>query len=243
MSTLVLLRHGQSVWNRDKRFAGWSDVELSARGVEQARKAGELLRAKGYEPDVCFTSFLRRAAETLRIVLKVMRLEHVPVHRSWRLNERHYGALQGLAHREAHRRFGTRSVLAWQRQFGARPPLVEVGDERFPGNDPAYAAIDPGALPRGESLEDTTARLLPCWKEEIAPEIRRGRRVFIVAHGNSLRALIAHLEQIAPARVPVLHVPTGQPLVYEMDGDARPLRRFYLRRGPRVLQWAVAAWR
>jgi 2,3-bisphosphoglycerate-dependent phosphoglycerate mutase len=243
MSTLVLLRHGQSVWNRDKRFAGWSDIELSPRGVLQARQAGELLRAKGYEPDICFTSLLRRAAETLRILLKAMGCEHVPVRRSWRLNERHYGALQGLTHREAHRRFGTRRVLAWQRQFSSPPPLVGGDDERFPGNDPAYAAIDPDALPRGESLEDTTARLLPCWNEEIAPEVRLGRRVLVVAHGNSLRALIAHLDSIAPARVPLLHVPTGQPLVYEMDADARPLRSFYLRRGPRVLQWALAAWR
>jgi 2,3-bisphosphoglycerate-dependent phosphoglycerate mutase len=238
MSSLILLRHGQSEWNRERRFTGWRDVPLNGRGAEQARRAGRRVAEGGFTIDVSFTSLLRRAGETLRIVLETMRLEDVPVHRSWRLNERHYGALEGLGHLRAHLKFGPKQVLLWQRHYTVRPPAVGVDDSRFPGNDPLYAGIDPTELPRGESLADTMERLLPYWEESIVPEIRAGKNVLVVAHGNSLRALITHLDGLPEASVPALHVPTGEPLVYEMDAAAKPLRHSYLRRAPRFLEWA-----
>jgi 2,3-bisphosphoglycerate-dependent phosphoglycerate mutase len=243
MSSLILLRHGQSEWNRDKRFTGWRDVELNSRGVEQARRAGMLLARNGLTPDVCFTSLLRRASETLRIVLETMGAADVPVRPTWRLNERHYGALEGLGHVEAHLKFGPKQVLLWQRHYSVRPPAVEADDPRFPGNDPAYADIDPAVLPRGESLEDTMKRLLPYWEESIVPEIRAGKNVLIVAHGNSLRALMAHLDALSAAAVATLRVPTGEPIVYEMDAGAKPIRHAFLRRGPRLLEWVGNVWR
>ena len=238
MSSLILLRHGQSEWNRDGRFTGWRDVDLNSRGMEQARRAGALLVRNGLTPDVCFTSLLKRATETLRIVLETMGAEGVPIHRSWRLNERHYGVLEGLGHVEAHLKFGPKQVLLWQRHYAVRPPEVDEHDPRFPANDPVYADVDPAMLPRGESLEDTMNRLLPYWRESIVPEIRAGRNILIVAHGNSLRALITHLDAVPEAVVATLHVPTGEPLVYEMDAEAKPIRHAYLRRGPRLLEWA-----
>jgi 2,3-bisphosphoglycerate-dependent phosphoglycerate mutase len=238
MSSLILLRHGQSEWNRDRRFTGWRDVDLNSRGAEQARGAAVLMARSGFIPDVCFTSLLRRATETLRIVLERLGAVGVPVHQTWRLNERHYGALEGLGHVEAHLKFGPRQVLLWQRHYSVRPPEVDANDPRFPANDPVYAGVDPAVLPRGESLEDTMKRLLPYWEESIVPEIRAGRNVLIVAHGNSLRALITHLDALPESVVSTLHVPTGEPLVYEMDGEAKAIRHAYLRRGPRLLEWA-----
>jgi 2,3-bisphosphoglycerate-dependent phosphoglycerate mutase len=238
MPSLILLRHGQSEWNREKRFTGWRDVDLNPRGVEQARRAGLRLARDGFRPDVCFTSLLRRATETLRVVLEAMGAADVPVHRSWRLNERHYGALEGLGHVEAHLKFGPKQVLAWQRHYTVRPPAVEATDPRFPANDPLYADVDPAALPRGESLEDTKERLLPYWEESIVPMLRAGRNALVVAHGNTLRALIMHLDGMSATAVTTLHVPTCEPLVYELDAGARPIRHFYLRRAPRLLAWA-----
>jgi 2,3-bisphosphoglycerate-dependent phosphoglycerate mutase len=238
MSSLILLRHGQSEWNREKRFTGWRDVPLNRRGIQQARRAGTLLARSGFTVDVCFTSLLRRATETQRVVLESMGAEGVPVHRSWRLNERHYGALEGLGHVEAHLKFGPKQVLLWQRHYSARPPAVESDDPRFPGNDPIYAEVDPVALPRGESLEDTMKRLLPYWEASIVPAIREGKNVLVVAHGNSLRALVTHLDRLPETAVMTLHVPTGEPLVYRMDANARPLGHSYLRRSPRFIEWA-----
>lgn len=238
MSLLILLRHGQSEWNRERRFTGWRDVPLNRRGVVQAQRAGRLLAGCGFGIDVCFTSLLRRADETLRVVLATMALENVRVERSWRLNERHYGALEGLRHVEAHLKFGPKQVLLWQRHYTVRPPLVDVDDPRFPGNDELYAGIDANLLPRGESLADTMARLLPYWEGSILPELRAQRNVLIVAHGNSLRALITHLDGLPETAVPALHVPTGEPLVYELDAEGTPLRHHFLRRAPRFLDWA-----
>jgi 2,3-bisphosphoglycerate-dependent phosphoglycerate mutase len=226
------------VWNRDKRFTGWTDIELSSRGSAQARAAGRLLAAQGYRFDLCFTSWLERASETLRLVLEAMGCPEVPVERSWRLNERHYGALQGLSHWEAVRRYGARRMLAWQKGFAVPPPPLDRADPRFPGHDPRYAGIDAAELPVSESLRDTHARLLPCWREAIAPALSHGKRVLVVAHRNSLRVLMAEIEGLGEAEVLRLRVPTGRPLVYELDADLRPLRHRFLRRGAGLWQRA-----
>lgn len=226
---LVLLRHGQSVWNRERRFTGWADVELTPRGRAEARAVGRLLRARGFVFDLGVTSCLSRAGETLRLVLAEMGLDRIPIQRSWRLNERHYGALQGLCWHEAVRMYGVTQVLRWQRQFTARPPALDPTDPRFPGHDPRYAALAPAVLPRSESLLDTLERLLPYWHDTLVPVLRQGKRVLVVAHGNSLRGLRKYLEHLSATRLLCMTVPTATPLVYDLDDAARPLCRYVLR--------------
>jgi 2,3-bisphosphoglycerate-dependent phosphoglycerate mutase len=241
--TLTLLRHGESLWNRDKRFTGWTDVGLTPRGVAEARRAGELLAANGFAFDACYTSWLQRAAETLRLALEAMDGVEVPVHASWRLNERHYGALQGLSRWEAVRTYGARQMLIWQREFAARPPALEPADQRCPQHDPRYAALRDVELPRTESLADTLARVLPLWRDAIVPDLQVGRRVLVVAHHNTLRALVKHLDGIADADVIGVRIPTARPLVYELDEALRPVRHYPVKRAPRRWGWAAAIGR
>ncbi|MBI2748106.1 MAG: 2,3-diphosphoglycerate-dependent phosphoglycerate mutase [Burkholderiales bacterium] len=228
MHRLVLLRHGESDWNRENRFTGWTDVDLSARGVEEARTAGRLLRAQGYGFEIAFTSVLRRAIRTLWLVLEEMELTWLPVENSWRLNERHYGALQGLNKAETAARFGERQVLAWRRSYDTPPPALEPSDPRHAANDPRYAGLAPSEMPRTECLKDTVARVIPYWDSAIAPAIRSGKRVLVCAHGNSLRGLVKFLDDISDADIVELNIPTGIPLVYELDERLRPLGHYYL---------------
>lgn len=228
MYKLVLLRHGESDWNRENRFTGWTDVDLSARGVEEARAGGRLLRSEGYEFDLAFTSVLRRAIRTLWIALEEMDRMWIPVRHSWRLNERHYGALQGLDKAETAAKFGEQQVLVWRRSYDTPPPPLTRDDPRFAGGDPRYAELDPGALPLTECLKDTVARVLPFWNEAIAPAVRSGKRVVIAAHGNSLRALVKYLDGVSDADIVGMNIPTGVPLVYELDTQLKPLRHAYL---------------
>ena len=240
MSTLVLLRHGESDWNRENRFTGWTDVDLSEIGIAEAHEAGRLLREGGFDFDLAFTSVLRRAIRTLWIGLEELDRMWLPVVHSWRLNERHYGALQGLNKAETAAEYGDAQVHLWRRSYDVPPPPLPVGDEREPGRDRRYADLDPGDLPRSESLKDTVARFLPAWHEQIVPEIRAGRRVLIAAHGNSLRALVKYLDGISDEEIPALNIPTGVPLVYELDADQRPVRHYYLG-DPARIEAAVAA--
>ncbi len=228
MNRLVLLRHGESKWNRENRFTGWTDVDLTDKGVEEAKQAGRDLQAAGFGFDVAFTSLQKRAIRTLWLVLDEMDLMWIPVHRSWRLNERHYGALQGLNKAETATKYGDEQVLKWRRSYEEPPPPVDENDPRFPGNDPRYRDLDKGELPRSECLKDTVARVLPYWNEVIAPEIRAGRRVLISAHGNSLRALVKYLDGVSDAAIVGLNIPTGMPLVYELDEKLTPLKSEYL---------------
>ena len=228
MYKLVLLRHGESTWNLANRFTGWTDVDLSPRGVEEAHEAARLLREGGFTFDVAYTSLLKRAIRTLWIVMDGMDLMWIPVHRNWRLNERHYGALQGLDKAETAAKYGAPQVKIWRRSYDTPPPVLTPDDERFPGRDRRYADLTPKELPLAESLKDTVARFLPYWHETIVPEIRAGRRVLIAAHGNSLRALIKHLDGVSDEEIVELNVPTGIPLVYELDADLRPLGSRYL---------------
>ncbi|MBK8062913.1 MAG: 2,3-diphosphoglycerate-dependent phosphoglycerate mutase [Betaproteobacteria bacterium] len=224
----VLLRHGESDWNRENRFTGWTDVDLSARGVEEARAAGRLLKAEGYDFDLAYTSVLRRAIKTLWLSLEEMDRMWLPVTHSWRLNERHYGALQGLNKAETAAKFGEPQVLVWRRSYDTPPPALERDDPRFPGGDPRYAGLAPAELPLTECLKDTVARVLPYWESAIAPSLRAGRRVLVAAHGNSLRALIKYLDGVSDADIVGLNIPTAIPLVYELDADLKPLRHYYL---------------
>jgi 2,3-bisphosphoglycerate-dependent phosphoglycerate mutase len=228
MYKLVLLRHGESTWNLANRFTGWTDVDLSPKGVEEAHEAARLLREGGYTFDVAYTSLLKRAIRTLWIVMDDMDLMWLPVHRSWRLNERHYGALQGLDKAETAAKYGAEQVKIWRRSYDTRPPALTPDDERHPGRDRRYAGLRPEELPLAESLQDTVARFLPYWHEAIVPAIRAGKRVLIAAHGNSLRALIKHLDGVSEEEIVELNVPTGIPLVYELDAGLRPLRSEYL---------------
>lgn len=228
MHTLVLLRHGESVWNRDNRFTGWTDVGLSEKGVAEAQTAGRRLREAGFGFDLCHTSVLKRAIKTLWLALEELDLMYLPVHNHWRLNERHYGALQGLNKAETAQRHGKEQVFQWRRSFNVPPPALELTDARHPSNDPRYAGLDPSLLPCTESLKDTIARVLPCWDETIAPDIDCGRRVLISAHGNSLRALVKHLDAISDEEISRVEIPTGVPLVYELDDTLKPIRHFYL---------------
>ncbi|MBI4123428.1 MAG: 2,3-diphosphoglycerate-dependent phosphoglycerate mutase [Betaproteobacteria bacterium] len=225
MHKLVLLRHGESDWNRDNRFTGWTDVDLSARGVEEARAAGRALASGGYRFDLAFTSVLKRAIRTLWIALEELDQMWLPEEKSWRLNERHYGALQGLNKAEMAAKFGERQVLAWRRSYDTPPPALDVDDPRYEGKDPRYAGIE---VPRSECLKDTVARVVPYWASAIAPAVRAGRRVLIAAHGNSLRALVKHLDEVSDADIVGLNIPTGIPLVYELDASLRPARHYYL---------------
>lgn len=226
--TLVLIRHGQSTWNAENRFTGWTDVDLSERGRGEAQKAAELIRAEGLDFDCCYTSVLKRAIRTLWIVLDGLDRMWLPVERSWRLNERHYGALQGLNKAETAAEHGEDQVKIWRRSYDVRPPLLEAGDDRLPGNDPRYAGLAKTALPAGECLKDTVDRVLPCWEGEIAPKIREGRRVLISAHGNSIRALVKHLDGVSDADIMGVEIPTGVPLVYMLDNDLKPIASRYL---------------
>ena len=228
MHKVVLLRHGESTWNMENRFTGWTDVDLSEKGLVEARTAGEVLKAEGFVFDVAFTSVLRRAIRTLHIALDVMDLLWIPELKSWRLNERHYGALQGLNKAEMAEKFGDEQVHIWRRSYDVPPPALEPSDERFPGRDPRYAALDPADVPATECLKDTVARFLPYWHEEIAPAIDSGKRVVIAAHGNSLRALVKYLDKISDEEIPGLNIPTGIPLVYELDRNLAPIKHYYL---------------
>lgn len=228
MNKLVLLRHGESTWNRENRFTGWTDVDLTERGVEEARQAGRLLAQEGLRFDVAFTSVLKRAIRTLWIVLDELDQMWIPVHRSWRLNERHYGALQGLNKAETAKRYGEEQVLLWRRSYDTPPPALEDGDERCPRNDPRYAQLDPVDIPHSECLQDTVARFLPYWEGTIAPRVRAGDRVIIAAHGNSLRALVKYLDDVSDDDIVGLNIPTGVPLVYDLDDALKPLTSRYL---------------
>jgi 2,3-bisphosphoglycerate-dependent phosphoglycerate mutase len=228
MKTLVLLRHGESTWNLENRFTGWTDVDLTPKGVAEAHEAGRLLRDGGYTFDLCFTSVLKRAIRTLWIVLDDMDLVWLTVHKSWRLNERHYGDLQGLNKAETAARFGEKQVLVWRRSYADPPPPLTPDDPRYPAHDRRYAGVPKGQLPLTESLKDTVARFLPYWHERIAPEVRDGRRVVIAAHGNSLRALVKYLDGVSEEEIVALNIPTGIPLVYELEDDLRPIRHYYL---------------
>jgi 2,3-bisphosphoglycerate-dependent phosphoglycerate mutase len=228
MQKLVLLRHGQSTWNEENRFTGWVDVPLSPLGLREARKAGQLLKAHGFELDVAYTSLLRRAIQTLWIVLDELDEMWIPVQRSWRLNERMYGALQGLNKAETAAKHGEQQVAAWRRSYATRPPALEPSDRYWPGHDRRYAGLQPAEIPRAESLADTVRRFLPHWESEIRPSLASGQRVLIAAHGNSLRALIKHLDGVSDDDIVGLNIPTGVPLVYELDDALRPLRHYYL---------------
>ena len=228
MTKLVLIRHGESTWNKENRFTGWTDVDLSEKGRQEAKEGGQVLKAEGFAFDAAYTSVLKRAIRTLWIALDEMDQMWIPVHRSWRLNERHYGALQGLNKAETAAKFGEAQVKIWRRSYDVPPPALEASDERFPGRDPRYRDLGPGELPLTECLKDTVARFLPLWHETIAPAIRQGQKVLIAAHGNSLRALVKYLDNVSEADIVELNIPTGMPLVYELDGDLKPLKRYYL---------------
>jgi 2,3-bisphosphoglycerate-dependent phosphoglycerate mutase len=226
---IVLLRHGESVWNKENLFTGWTDVDLSVHGQQEAHTAGDLLRTHGFEFDVAFTSVLKRAIRTLWLVLDEMDQLWKPVHRDWRVNERHYGALQGLNKTETAEKFGERQVKLWRRGYDIRPPVLEENDPRHPRNDPRYSELQPEEVPATESLKDTSIRFLECWHEQIAPMVCSGKRVLLVAHGNSLRALIKHLDGMSDTEIVDLEIPTGIPLVYELDGNLKPIRHYYLK--------------
>jgi 2,3-bisphosphoglycerate-dependent phosphoglycerate mutase len=228
MTPLVLLRHGQSAWNLENRFTGWTDVDLTEQGVEEAKKAARLLSEGGYDFDLAYTSLLKRAIRTLWITLDGMDRMWLPVERDWRLNERHYGALQGLNKAETAAKHGEEQVLVWRRSYAEPPPPLERDDERYPGHDRRYAALKPEELPLTESLKLTVDRFLPYWNGTIAPAIRSGKRVLIAAHGNSLRALVKHLDGVSEEDIVGLNIPTGVPLVYELDDELKPIRNFYL---------------
>lgn len=225
---LVMMRHGQSVWNREDLFTGWTDVDLTELGVEEARKAGRRLKEAGFDFDVCHTSVLKRAIKTLHLALEEMDRLWLPVTKDWRLNERHYGGLQGLNKTQTAAKHGAEQVHVWRRSYDIPPPPLAEGDERLPDGDPRYAALTPDQLPRTESLKDTVARVVPYWHEAIAPQIRAGKRVLISAHGNSLRGLVKFLSDVSEADIPGFELPTGSPLVYELDGDLKPLKRYFL---------------
>ena len=225
---LVLLRHGESLWNKENRFTGWTDIDLSEKGVTEARDAGNLLKKEGYAFDVAFTSVLKRAIRTLWIVQDEMDLMWIPVLRSWRLNEKHYGALQGLNKSETAKKYGEEQVLKWRRAYDVQPPALEESDKRHPGHDPRYKNLDKKDIPATECLKDTVERFLPYWHDEIAPVVKSGKRVIIAAHGNSLRALVKYLDTVPDEKIVSLNIPTGIPLVYELDKDLKPIKHYYL---------------
>ena len=240
MKKLVLLRHGESVWNKENRFTGWTDVDLSEQGKAEAAEAGRTLKRESYVFDLAHTSVLKRAIRTLWIVLDEMDLMWIPEYWSWRLNERHYGALQGLDKAETAERHGMEQVQIWRRSYDVRPPALSPDDERHPGRDPRYRGVLPSELPLTESLKDTIARFLPYWNETIAPDVASGKRVLITAHGNSLRALVKHLDRLSDREIVDLNIPTGIPLVYELEDDLTAICRYYLG-DPETLAKATAA--
>lgn len=225
---VVLVRHGESIWNMENKFTGWTDVDLSPKGIQEANSGAEALIKEGYVFDIAFTSVLKRAIRTLWIILDKMDLMWIPIYNSWRLNERHYGALQGLNKKETSEKFGEEQVKIWRRSYDIPPPALEKTDPRYPGNDPRYKDLDEKDIPLTESLKDTVARFLPYWHETIVPTIKSGKRVIIAAHGNSLRALVKYLDNISDEEITELNIPTGIPLVYELDDDLKPIKHYYL---------------
>ncbi|MBI2661157.1 2,3-diphosphoglycerate-dependent phosphoglycerate mutase [Candidatus Woesearchaeota archaeon] len=228
MHKLVMVRHGESTWNRENRFTGWTDVDLSEKGVEEARKAAKVLKQKGYAFDIAYTSFLKRAIRTLWLIQDEMDMMWIPVQNSWRLNERHYGALQGLNKSEMAKKYGEEQVKSWRRSYDVRPPVLKKTDKRYSGNDIRYRGLGRNEIPTAECLKDTVKRVMPYWNRKIAPMIRTGRKVLIVAHGNSQRAIMKHLDNISDREIVNLNIPTGIPLVYELDKKLKPVRHYYL---------------
>ncbi len=239
MIKLVLLRHGQSTWNLENRFTGWTDVDLSEIGVAEAHQAGQILKAEGYEFDLALTSVLKRAIRTLWIAMDEMDLMWIPVERAWQLNERHYGALQGLNKAEMAEKYGQEQVHLWRRSYAVPPPPLDMNDARHPRFDKRYAGLKPEQVPACESLKDTLIRVLPYWFESIVPRLQQGKKLLIAAHGNSLRALVKHLDHISEEEIPELNIPTGIPLVYELDEEMKALRHYYL--GDQAMAEAKAA--
>jgi len=228
MKKIVLLRHGESTWNKENRFTGWTDVDLSEKGVSEAHKAGKALKAAGFTFDIAYTSVLKRAIRTLWITLEEMDLMWIPVHNSWRLNERHYGALQGLNKAETASKYGEDQVLVWRRSYDVPPPVLDKNDPRSPSSDPRYKDLNKKDIPLTECLKDTVVRFLPYWHETIAPAVKSGKRVIIAAHGNSLRALVKYLDNVSDKDIVGLNIPTGLPLVYELTDDLKPIKSYYL---------------
>ena len=240
MHKVVLLRHGESTWNKENRFTGWTDVDLSEKGLKEAKTAGQVLKKEGYKFDIAYTSVLKRAIRTLWITLDEMDLMWIPVIRNWRLNERHYGALQGLNKAETAKKYGEDQVLIWRRSYDIQPPALEKSDERYPGNDPRYADLSEKELPITECLKDTVARFVPYWEGTIAPTIKSGKKVIIAAHGNSIRALVKYLDNVPDNEIVGLNIPTGIPLVYELDDNLKSLKSYYLG-DPEEIKKAAAA--
>jgi 2,3-bisphosphoglycerate-dependent phosphoglycerate mutase len=240
MYKLVLVRHGQSTWNLENRFTGWTDVGLTDQGRAEAVSAGDLLKEGGYIFDIAYTSVLRRAIQTLWIVLQEMELEWLPVVNAWQLNERHYGALQGLNKSETAKKFGEAQVKIWRRSYDVPPPALELDDRRHPRFDPRYANLTPAQLPATESLKITLERVMPFWHSTLAPTIKAGKRLLVVAHGNSLRAMVKYLDSISDAEIPELNIPTGIPLVYELDDNLKPIKHYYLGDADAVAKAAAA---
>lgn len=228
MYTLVVIRHGESSWNKDNRFTGWKDVDLSDKGILEAQKAGKILKEKGLTFNLAYTSRLTRAIKTLNIILDEMNLQWIPVLKEWQLNERHYGGLQGLNKTETAEKHGEEQVKIWRRSFDTPPPMMEKTNPDHPARDPRYSDVDPNILPSGESLKDTVARFLPLWKQKISTDIKAGKKILIAAHGNSIRALVMHLEGLTPSEIMEVNIPTGIPLVYELDENFKVLKKEYL---------------
>jgi 2,3-bisphosphoglycerate-dependent phosphoglycerate mutase len=240
MYKVVLLRHGESTWNKENRFTGWTDVDLSEKGLAEAKKAGQVLKKEGYSFDLAYTSVLKRAIRTLWITLDEMDLMWIPVIRNWRLNERHYGALQGLNKAETAQKFGEDQVKIWRRSYDIQPPALEKTDERYPGKDPRYAELTENELPFTECLKDTVARFVPYWEGTISPSVKAGKKVLITAHGNSLRALVKYLDNIPDKEIVELNIPTGIPLVYELDKDLNSIKSYYLGNQEEIAKAATA---
>lgn len=240
MYRLVMIRHGESAWNKENRFTGWTDVPLSDKGIDEARSAGAVLKKEGFKFDIAFTSVLKRAIKTLWLTLEEMDEMYIPVVRSWKLNERHYGALQGLNKAETAQKYGDEQVKIWRRSYDVRPPMLELSDERHPSHDDRYRGVESADLPAGECLKDTIARVVPYWDGTIVPEIKSGKQVIIAAHGNSLRALVKHLDDMSEQAIMELNIPTAVPLVYELDEQMKPISHRYLG-DPEAIAKAAAA--
>lgn len=229
MIKLVLVRHGQSMWNLENKFTGWTDVELSPKGIAEAKEAGKVLKEKGFSFDLAFTSVLKRAEDTLRYILKEMNEENIEIKRSWKLNERHYGALQGLNKEETKEKYGEKQVLLWRRSTDVRPPELDKSDKRYPGNDPKYNGLSEEELPKIENLLDTIKRVVEYWNSDIKPELENGRKIIIAAHGNSLRGLIKYLDNISDEDIIKLELQTGNPICYELDDNLKPIKHYYVK--------------
>ena len=225
---LVLLRHGESLWNLENRFTGWIDIDLSEKGLEECNRAAEILKKNHFTFDIAYTSYLKRAIRTAWIVLEKMDLMWIPLKKSWRLNERHYGALQGLNKQEMREKHGDEQVFIWRRSYDVRPPALEITDNNYPGNDKKYSELKKSEIPQCESLKDTIKRVIPYWKKEIRPALRKRKTAIIFAHGNSIRALVKHIDKVPDSEIPKVEIPTGKPLVYEFDSKLRPIKHYYL---------------